>query len=92
MSLDLLTIRRLPVLSSNGTSTDYRIRVSETLVKFCQQAVQKKCPGVKVGRRFSVEWILQKYLFDEGFISTDPLVPSGALPELLVKRENGTQR
>jgi len=87
MSLDLLTIRRLPVLSSKEPASDYRMRISKTLVRFCQQSLQKQYPGIRVGKRFSVEYILQKYLFDEGFISTDPSAPRGALPELLVKEE-----
>ena len=64
--LNLLTIRRLPVLAFANSKQNYRTRISESLLNFVQVEVQKQFPGLKCGRRFSLEYALQTFLKDRG--------------------------
>lgn len=81
MSLTGLSIRKLPCLSKSGARTqDFRTRIDPTLVRFVHESVQRKCPHMRVGKRFSLEWVLLRYLYEEGLIQEAPLVP-GILPE-----------
>lgn len=66
--MDLLTIRRLPVLGFAEPKLDYRMRISKALVKFVTEAVQKEHPGLKCGQRFAVEWALQQFLMERGLL------------------------
>ncbi len=81
MSLTGLSIRKLPCLSKGGARTqDFRTRIDPTLVRFVHESVQRKCPHMRVGKRFSLEWVLLRYLHEEGLIQDAPVVP-GILPE-----------
>lgn len=64
--LSLLTIRRLPVLAFANSKQNYRTRISEPLLNFVQQEVQKEYPGLQCGKRFSLEYALQQFLKDRG--------------------------
>ena len=81
MSLTGLSIRKLPCLSKSGARTqDFRTRIDPTLVRFVHESVQRKCPHMRVGKRFSLEWVLLRYLYEEGLIQEAPVVP-GILAE-----------
>ena len=76
MSMTGLSIRKLPCLSKSGARTqDFRTRIDPTLMRFVHESVQRKCPHMRVGKRFSLEWVLLRYLFDEGLLNEEPVVP-----------------
>ena len=64
--MNLLTIRRLPVLSFANSKNNYRTRISEPLLGFIQKTVQAEFPGLKCGKRFSLEYALQQFLANRG--------------------------
>jgi hypothetical protein len=74
--MDQLSIRKLPCLSKTGERTqDFKTRVDPTLANFVHESIQRKCPHVRVGKRFSLEWVLLKYLYEEGLLNESPVVP-----------------
>ncbi len=75
--MDQLSIRKLPCLSKTGERTqDFKTRVDPTLANFVHESIQRKCPHVRVGKRFSLEWVLLKYLYEEGLLNEAPIVPA----------------
>jgi len=66
--MDLLTIRRLPVLGLKNANQNYRTRISAPLLEFVRDAVQADHPGIRVGKRFALEYVLQSYLADRGLL------------------------
>jgi len=76
MGINDLTIRKLPCLTKEGARTqEFKTRIDPTLVRFVHESVQRRCPHVRVGKRFSLEWVLLRYLYEEGLLKEEPVVP-----------------
>lgn len=83
--MNMLTVRKLPIYDFQRAGTDTKWRIDTNLVRLVHDAVQCENPGLKIGKRASLELVLLQYLESKGLISNAPQLPkSPSLAELIL--------
>lgn len=77
---NMLTARRLPLRSTVAKDTP-KYRIDAALANMVHAAVTFKNPGLKIGRRFSLEYALQQWLHNEGLVETRIEIDTIVTPE-----------
>lgn len=72
---NLLTIRRLPVLGFQRSPQECKQRLDANLARMVQEQVQRRHPGLRVGKRFALEWVLLQWLHAEGLMRQPVVLP-----------------
>ena len=72
--MNLLTVRRLPIFTERSGS-EHKVRMDRALAEMVMASVQMRYPSVRVGKRYSIEYALLSWLYSEGLITTEPVIP-----------------
>lgn len=71
---NLLTTRRLPLWREQAKDVP-KYRVDSALVGMIVSTLQLRHPGIRIGKRFAIEYALSQWLHNEGLLKERVEVP-----------------